>query len=264
MLKRTSAAALVVAGLAALAGCKAGTRFSGALDLVQWRPDLQSSALKDGGDSFDLVTSGGVGNDEALWAFDASFGVQTAGADALKPYRFNLGYWQKIYRGIGPGGVTFAGAPLGAGTKTSADFAYYKFTLEDPDVRSGSGGPASVTGGLLGVHFLDFSVVADDGVSRGVFADGAPMFVLGYRIEQYAKGGLMYYVCIEGMDLDAVPLGDVSGSVMDLSAGMRWFIRNDKAAISVGYRKLEAALNIGSNRLSLDMDGAVFSLYMRW
>lgn len=264
-MKRTTAVALLVAGLA---GCPAGTRFSGQIDVGQWTPKFKGSALKDGGSNFDLVSNGGVGSDEDLWAFEATFGLQTASSNQIKPYRLNLGFWRNTYAGTGPAtGLTFAGATFAGDASTTADLAYYKLTYEEPDVSRAPqpGGTGSVTAGFLGLHYLDFSVIADDGLgNRGVFEDGAPMFVLGYRIEQYAKGGLVYYASVEGMDLDTLSLGGVEGSVMDASGGMRWFIRGQKAAISVGYRTIDASLKMGANRLNLDMDGATFSFFMRW
>jgi hypothetical protein len=98
----------------------------------------------------------------------------------------------------------------------------------------------------------------------GTFKEGAPMFVLGYRIEQYTRSGLIYYMRLEWMDLDSVTLDSVKGEIMDLSAGLRYAIRGNNVAISVGYRQLEADLEISGNSLKLDMDGAIFSLYMKW
>ena len=175
--------------------------------------------------------------------------------------------WHGAYEGVGPAftgdylGATFLGSnPI----NTSADFKYYKLTFEEPK-PSGNAMGGSLSSGILGLHFLDFGIAAQDGAgNRGVFDDSAPMFVLGYRIEQYAKGGLMYYIKVEWMDLDTVTLDGAAGEVMDLSGGVRWAIRGNKAALSVGYRKLDAELNIDGNQFILNMDGAIFSLFMRW
>ncbi len=252
---------LLVAGLGALVGCSAGTSFSGSAEFAQWTPELVSSAK-----GFNLVSNGGVDDGEDLWAFDLSLGMQAAAGSQLKPYQLNLGYWHGAYEGVGPAftgdylGATFLGSnPI----NTSADFKYYKLTFEEPK-PSGNAMGGSLSSGILGLHFLDFGITASDGVTRGVFDDSAPMFVLGYRIEQYAKGGLMYYIKVEWMDLDTVTLDGAAGEVMDLSGGVRWAIRGNKAALSVGYRKLDAELNIDGNQFILNMDGAIFSLFMRW
>ncbi len=265
MLNRTAVLALLVGGLAGLAGCRAGTSFSGSVDIAQWTPDFAGSAFKSGDTSFDLVSSGGVNAGEDLWAVDLSLGMQAAAGSQIKPYQLNLGYWQALYRGTGPAtGLTFGGATFGADVSTEADFKYYKFTFEEPDV-SGTSRGGSLSSGILGFHYLDFGITADDGLGqRGAFEGSAPMFVLGYRIEQYAKGGLVYYIRVEWMDLDTVTLSGTAGEIMDLSGGVRWAVRGNKAAICVGYRQLKADLNINGNQLNMDMDGAVFSLFLRW
>ncbi|MHC4248176.1 MAG: hypothetical protein ACYS9X_03530 [Planctomycetota bacterium] len=268
MSNRTAVAALLVAGLAGLAGCRAGTSFSGSVDIAQWTPDLSASAFKGGGSNFNLVANGGVDKGEDLWTVDLSLGMQAAAGSQLKPYQLNLGYWHGSYKGAGPASaLTFAGATFNDTdpVSTSADFKYYKLTFEEPDVSGNSAG-GSLSSGILGLHFLDFGIIADDGTpgGRGVFEDSAPMFVLGYRIEQYAKGGLMYYIKVEWMDLDTVTLDGVKGEIMDLSGGVRWAIRGNKAALCIGYKTLEAELEINSNKLNMDMDGAIFSLFLRW
>lgn len=266
MVNRTAAVVLLVAGLAGLAGCRAGTSFSGSVDVAQWTPDFSATALKGGGSNFNLVSAGGVDSSQDLWAVDLSLGMQAVAGSQVKPYQLNLGYWHGLYKGAGP---AFTGNYLGADfvssnpIDTSADFKYYKFTFEEPDASGNSMG-GSLSSGILGLHYLDFDIVADDGTNRGVFRDSAPMFVLGYRIEQYTKGGLIYYIRVEWMDLDTVTLGGAAGEIMDLSAGVRWAIRGNNAAICVGYRQLEADLNINGNKLIMDMDGAIFSIFMRW
>ncbi|MHC5054289.1 MAG: hypothetical protein ACYTKD_06185 [Planctomycetota bacterium] len=268
MPNRTAVAALLVTGLAGLVGCRAGTSFSGSVDIAQWTPDLSASALKSGGSNFSLVANGGVDKGEDLWTVDLSLGMQAAAGSQLKPYQLNLGYWHGKYDGAGPASdLTFAGATFDNVNpiSTSADFKYYKLTFEEPDV-SGTAAGGSLSSGILGLHYLDFSIAASDGAGghRGVFDDSAPMFVIGYRIEQYAKGGLMYYLRIEYMDLDTITLGGAEGEIMDLSGGVRWAIRGNKAAICIGYKTLEAELDIDGNKLNMDMDGAIFSLFLRW
>jgi hypothetical protein len=260
MLNRTAISGLLAAGLGVLVGCRAGTSFSGSAEIAQWTPELTSSAL-----GFNLVSTGGVDDGKDLWAFDFSLGMQAASGSDLKPYQLNFGYWHGAYEGTGPAtiasfaGVDFAADPI----HTTADFKYYKLTFEEPK-PSGNAMGGSLSSGILGLHFLDFDITASDGVNRGIFDDAAPMFVVGYRIEQYAKGGLMYYIKVEWMDLDAVTLGGTAGEIMDLSGGVRWAIRGNKVALSIGYRKLDAELNIDGNQLNMEMDGAIFALYLRW
>jgi len=266
MPNRTTVAGLLIVGLAALAGCSAGTSFNGSVDFAQWTPDFSGSALKSGSSNFDLVSGGGVNSGQDLWSIDLSLGMQAASGSNLKPYQLNLGYWSGLYEGTGPAfsgdylGATFDGlSPI----DTTADFKYYKLTFEEPDAsRNNAGG--SLSSGILGLHYLDFDIAADDGAGHvGTFADSAPMFVIGYRIEQYTQSGLIYYIRVEWMDLDTITLGGTSGEIMDLSGGVRWAIRN-MAAICIGYRQLDAELKIDGNNLNLDMDGAVFSLFLRW
>jgi hypothetical protein len=267
MLNRTTFTCLLIAGLAALAGCRAGTSFSGSIDIAQWSPDFASSARKGSSSNFSLVGDGGVDADQDIWAFDLSLGMQAASGSNLKPYQLNIGYWRSVYEGVGLAPVspiTFFGADFDADPiSTKADFKYYKLTFEEPDAKGNSAG-GSLSSGILGIHYLDYNISADDGTNSGVFAGGAPMFVLGYRIEQYTKSGLIYYIRVEWMDLDSVTLGGVRGDIMDLSGGVRWAIRGDKAAICIGYRQLEADLDIDGNKLKIDMDGAIFSFFMRW
>lgn len=266
MLNRTTFTGLLVAGLAAVAGCKAGTSFSGSVDFAQWSPTFAGSALKGGGSNFNPLGDGGLDTSDDIWAIDISLGMQAASGSSLKPYQLNLGYWHALYRGAGPASaLKFAGATFDNinPVNTSADFKYYKLTFEEPDAKGNSAG-GSLSSGILGIHYLDFDIIADDGTNRGVFKDGAPMFVLGYRIEQYTRSGLIYYIRVEWMDLDSVTLGGVGGEIMDISGGVRWAIRGNRAAICIGYRQLDADLNIDGNKLNLSMDGAIFSFFMRW
>jgi len=267
MPKRKTVAGLLIAGLAALTGCKAGTSFSGSVDFAQWSPDFSCSALKSGSANFDLASGGGVNAGQDLWAIDLSLGMQTAAGSNLKPYQLNLGYWKGGYQGVGPATTNiYLGADFDnlSPISTTADFKYYKLTFEEPDASANSGG-GSLSSGILGLHYLNFDITADDGLGTvGKFADSAPMFVIGYRIEQYTRGGLIYYIRVEWMDLDTITLGGASGDIMDLSGGVRWAIRGNNAAVCVGYRQLDADLKIDGNNLGLDMDGAVFSLFLRW
>ena len=168
MLNRTSFAGAVLAGLAALAGCRAGTSFSGAVEFAQWTPDFAGSAQTSGDLNFDLVGTGGVDAGKDLWAIDLSLGMQAAQGSSLKPYQLNLGYWHGDYRGVGS---TLSGDYLGATftgigpVSTDADFKYYKFTFEEPDAKTNTAG-GSLSSGILGLHYLSFDIVGDDGTLR--------------------------------------------------------------------------------------------------
>ena len=256
MFRRIVLSAAVLAGLA---GCGAGTRLQVAVDVGQWTPDFSGSALRSGGSSFNLVGQGGVADDDPFWFFDSSFRMVAPRGRQVQPFALDFGYCQNTYEGTGPGGVTFAGADLGPGTRTRAEFKLYKFGYEEMRPTEGTSG---LTGGLIGLHYLDFDITAtDDAGNTGTFSDGAPMLVFGWRVT-YVSRGITYYFGVEGMDLDSVSLENVGGNLMDIYGGLRWAIHGNRAALSVGYRKYEADLSIRSDRLSIEMDGYVVSLYM--
>jgi len=92
----------------------------------------------------------------------------------------------------------------------------------------------------------------------------APMFVIGYKIA-YISQNLMYFLNIEGMDLDTITLENVKGSLVDVSAGIRWvFDDSGKMAISAGWRTYEANLEIKDDDLDVKFDGAFFSFFLAW
>ena len=251
----------IVPYLACLAGCGAGTKFHAAIEAGQWTPEISASALRLSSTKFNLATQGGIPNDEAFWYFDASFRLDTPRGGQVQPYTMSFGYWQHTYKGTGLGGVTFGGATIGPPITTTAEFKLYKFAYEEMRPTEGVGG--GLTGGLLGLHYLEFDIKATDGTNVGVFGDGAPMLVVGWKIN-YASRGLIYYFGLEGMDLDTVSLNNVGGSIMDTYGGIRWCIRGNRTALSIGYRKYEVDLAIRNDRLSIDMDGLTVSLFLNW
>jgi hypothetical protein len=89
------------------------------------------------------------------------------------------------------------------------------------------------------------------------------MLVIGYRIT-YMSRGLIYYIGVEGMDLDEVPLDNVEGSIVDTYAGVRWNIRSERLALQVGYRRYDADLRIRDDKLIIKMDGVTVSLFISW
>jgi len=236
--------------------------FHGALEAGQWTPSLDCTAQAAGESSFDLVGTGGLEGERSFWTFDGNLRFTAPRGGSTGAYAFNLGYLQHTYSGeadLGVTGITFAGESLTGQTRTETDLSLFKFTYEEP-----SGGQNEQTGGLLGIHSLAFAITSRDADSRASLSGTAPMIVFGWKIAYYSQR-LLYFFSIEGMDLDWMPLNNVTGSVYDTSAGIRWFVDSSlRVAISAGYRRYEALLNVDRDRLDLTMDGAFVSLFMTW
>jgi len=246
----------LVAGAAALAfsisSCKSSSNFHAEIDIQQWTPDLSASVEDADGYDLDLVDQGNVPDDDMLWVIDAK--LQTSS------YSLNLGYSKHTYSGTGPGGFVFDGVDLDADTCTNADIALYKIGWED---LSGSTSGNSMSAGSLGLHWLDFDVTASDGVDLAHYSDRAILFVLGYRMAYYSNG-LYYYINLESTVGDLVSLGNSEGEILEYSAGVRWFIYEQKAAVSIGYRSYEADIDMRDGEIDLELEGVFFSLYMRF
>ena len=112
---------------------------------------------------------------------------------------------------------------------------------------------------------LDYDVDATNGTVNGEMTGSAPMFIVGYKVA-YASANLMYYFNVEYMDLDTVTLENVTGSVLDYTAGMRWvFDGSGNMAISTGFRSYEADLGLrGGDDFSYKMEGVFFSVFIAW
>ena len=263
MFARTTTVVLLAA---LLAGCKAGTSLHGAADIAQWTPTLAATADTGSGDKFDVVGTGGVVEDDAFWSFDVALQFGRAGKSGMKAQTLNIGYWGHRYSGttdFSASPVDFAGKTLDGPTTTSMDLNLYKFTYGEP--QAGSGGGSSRTEGTIGLHYLDFSVKANDtGISPATarYDGNAPMFVIGWKIS-YSDRAMVYFFSVEGMDLDVVSLGNVKGDVLDYSAGVRWSV-GSSAALSLGWRSYEANLDNRGEQMKIKMEGLFFSLFLMW
>lgn len=261
---RKSAHTCTLAGLAALvlAGCGAGVRFHGFLDAGQWTPSLECSAQASGESKFDLTGVGGLEGDRSFWALEGGVRFTAPRRGQAGAYAFNLGYFQHTYEGeadLGVTGITFAGQNLTGPTSTETKVSVFKFTYEEP-----SGTANELTGGLLGFHFLEFAVTSRDADSKAQLSGTAPMLILGWKIAYYSNR-LMYFFNIEGMDLDLAPLNNVTGSIYDTSAGVRWFIDSaQRVALTAGYRRYEARLDVDRDKFNITMDGPFISFFMYW
>ncbi len=257
MTKRHTIAALGLA-VALAAGCRSGGRWQ--VEAASWTPTLISTATST--TSLDIVETGGTLDDETFWFFDITFQPSRARTARGSTYAMYLSYLRHAYTGTNPTGFDFAGATMSGPTETTADFCLYKIMMEEPQ---GSQRGTERVGGLLGIHTLDFTIEATDGTNTGEFSDSSMMLVIGWRISYYGSGAVLYYASIEGADLDTMNFGDVTGSVLDYSLGMRWFVNTPPTmALSIGYRKYEADLSIRDETLQLDLDGLYYSFFMTW
>jgi hypothetical protein len=259
----TKSLAMMLVAVAMLTGCTAGSTFHGWLEFGQWTPDTDSTVDTDG-DDIDLVSTGGIRNNDSFWTYDAGIRFTQPNGNTLGAYAFNLGYFNHTYSGNGEIGssISFDGInTFGTSISTNADIRLLKFTYEEP--TGGSSG-SERTGGLIGLHNLSYDIHISDGVQTGEISGTAPMFVVGYKVSYYSAQ-LMYFVNIEWMDLDTITLENVQGEVMDVSGGIRWvFDDSGNMAISAGYRSYDADLNMRDEDLSLHMEGAFFGFFLAW
>lgn len=247
---------------ALLAGCKAGTSVRGAADIAQWTPVFNATAYTGSGDKFDMVGTGGVRDDDALWSFDLAFQFGRARSGEVKAQTLNLGYWGHKYSGTTSlSNVQFAGKTLNGDTKTTVALNLYKFSYGEPQAASGGGN--NRTEGTIGLHFLDFDVTANDlDGPTASYSGNAPMFVIGWKIA-YTDRAMVYFFSIEWMDLDVISLENVKGELLDYSTGIRWSV-GSSAALSLGWRSYKVDLDDRGEQINIKMEGAFFSLFLVW
>jgi hypothetical protein len=252
---------LVLLG-ALLAGCQAGTNLHGAVDIASWTPVLEASAGTGAGENFNLVGTGGVVNDDALWTIDLALQLGRASGREVRAQTLNFGYLSHRYSGENSLlGVDFAGKTLTGSTNTSLDMKLFKFTYGEPQAST-SGGD-NRTEGSLGLHYLDFAVKAvDSSGTQASYSGNAPMFVVGWKIA-YTDRAMVYFASIEGMDLDVIPIENVRGEVMDYSAGVRWSVGGN-VALTIAYREYVANLDDRGEEMKIKLAGAYFSLFVMW
>ena len=258
----SSRTTVVICLASLLAGCRAGSSVHGTADVAQWAPVLKAEAYAGSGDKFNLVGTGGVVDNDALWTFDVSLQFSSAGQRQVKAQTLNLGYWSHEYSGSADlSGVDFANKLLSGPTRTSLKLDLYKFTYGEPQAASGGG--SNRTEGTIGLHYLDFSVIAQDlDGATARYSGNAPMFVVGWKVA-YADRAMVYFFSVEGMDLNMISLENVKGNVMDYSAGIRWSV-GSTAALSIAYREYQAHLNDRGEELNIKLAGAFFSLFIMW
>jgi hypothetical protein len=253
---------LVLLLLGALfAGCKAGTSLHGAVDIASWTPVLEATAVTGAGENFDLVGTGGVVDDDALWTIDLALQLGRASGREVRAQTLNFGYLSHRYSGNENLDLSFAGKALMGDTATNLSMSIFKFTYGEPQAASGGGN--NRTEGSLGLHYMDFAVRAKDSSGTTAYYSGnAPMFVVGWKIA-YSDRAMVYFANIEGMDLDVIPIENVRGEVMDYSAGVRWSVGGN-VALTIAYREYMANLDDRGEEMKIKLAGAYFSLFVMW
>ena len=248
--------------LAATIGCQAGSTFHGWVEMGQWTPSLEADAGTGSDGTFDLVSTGGLDDRESLWSYDVGIRFTRASGSQLGAHAFNIGYFDHEFEG-GTDGVivtNFGGVPLDGTLVSDAELSLFKFSYEEPS--SGSGGER--TGGLIGIHQLNYNLSVSDGNQVGRIEDSAMMFVIGYKVAYYSQN-LMYFLNIEWMDLDTFNIGEATGEVLDSSGGLRWvFDDSGNMAITLGYRLYDANLQLEDDAVHIVLDGAYFSFFVAW
>ena len=251
---------LVLLG-ALLAGCRAGTSLHGAVDIASWTPILEASASTGAGEDFNLVGTGGVVDDDALWTIDVALQLGRASGREVRAQTLNFGYLSHRFSGKENLDMEFAGKHLTGPTDTSLSLDLYKFNYGEPQAATGGGN--NRTEGSIGLHYLDFAVKAVDSAGvRASYSGNAPMFVVGWKIA-YSDRAMVYFASVEGMDLDVIPIENVRGEVMDYSAGVRWSVGGN-VALTIAYREYLANLDDRGEEMKIRLAGAYFSLFVMW
>ncbi len=258
---RIAALAAVFALPALVAGCgRAGTSFHGAIEMGQWTPTVSATAVHDGG-TFDVTGTGGVVDDDAVWSFDVALQFGAAARSGVRVQSLNLGYVSHTYSGSADLSNLSFGNVLDGATTTDLSLSIYKLSYGEPQAAAAGGN--NRTEGLIGLQYLDFSVNStDEDGTTAEYSGNAPMFVIGWKVA-YTDRAVIYFFSVEWMDLDFISLENVTGMILDYSAGFRWNV-GTMAALSIGYRSYEADLDDRGEQFDIKMDGAFFSLFMAW